>query len=79
MDRGTLIRTIVLAIVILNQLLLSFGPYEIPGTEEQQTMVITTIFTSASAGVAWFKNNYITAKGKAQKTVLKANGLTKEQ
>lgn len=39
-------------------------------------MVITTIFTGVSAGVAWFKNNYVTAKGKAQKTVLAANGLT---
>ena len=76
MDKGTLIRTIVLGIALLNQFLVSFGLYEIPGTEEEQTMVITTIFTGVSAAIAWFKNNYITAKGKAQKQVLKNNGLT---
>ncbi|MCA1184798.1 phage holin, partial [Bacillus licheniformis] len=27
--------------------------------------------------VAWFKNNYVTGKGKQQKEVLKQKGLTK--
>ena len=76
MDNGTIIRTVVLAIALLNQFLVSFGMYEIPGTAEEQTLFITTIFTTASAIWAWFKNNYVTAKGKAQKEVLKNNGLT---
>lgn len=76
MDKGTIIRTIVLGIALLNQFLVSFGLYEIPGTAEEQTLLITTIFTTASAVWAWFRNNYLTAKGKAQKEVLKSNGLT---
>lgn len=79
MDRGTIIRIIVLAIALVNQFLVSFGLYEIPGTQEQQTEVLSYIFTIIAAVIAWFKNNYLTAKGKAQKRVLKANGLTKEK
>lgn len=77
MDRGTLIRTIVLFIALLNQILVSYGLYKIPGTAEQQTEVLSTIFTFVSSVVAWFKNNYVTAKGKAQKEALKRQGLLK--
>jgi len=76
-DKGTAIRTIVLAIALVNQFLAAFGLTEIPGTTDEQILVISTIFTAASAAVAWFKNNYVTTKGKKQKEVLKKNGLTK--
>lgn len=77
MDKGTLIRTLVLFIALLNQILVSCGLYKIPGTAEQQTEVLSTLFTLVTSVVAWFKNNYVTAKGKAQKEVLKRNNLTK--
>ena len=77
MDMGTVIRTIVLAIALLNQFLVGFGLYEIPGTEEEQTVVLSSVFTFIAAAIAWFKNNYLTAKGKKQKEVLKDNGLFK--
>lgn len=76
-DRGTLIRTIVLFIALLNQILVSCGLYKIPGTAEQQTEVLSTLFTLVTSVIAWFKNNYVTAKGKKQKEVLKRNNLTK--
>ena len=77
MDKGTVIRTIVLAIALLNQFLVGFGLYEIPGTEEEQTVVLSSVFTFIAATIAWFKNNYLTAKGKKQREVLKDKGLTK--
>ncbi|MED1711697.1 phage holin [Bacillus thuringiensis] len=77
MDKGTVIRTIVLFIALLNQFLVSFGLYKIPGTAEQQTDFISAVFTFVMAAISWFKNNYITAKGKKQKEVLKKEGLTK--
>lgn len=77
MDKGTLIRTIVLFIALLNQILVSCGLYEIPGTAEQQTEVLSTLFTLVTSVIAWFKNNYVTAKGKRQKEVLKQQNLTK--
>ncbi|WP_182101812.1 phage holin [Niallia taxi] len=76
MDKGTVIRTIVLFIALINQFLVSFGLYEIPGTAEEQTTFLSTVFTIIMAIIAWFKNNYVTAKGKRQKEVLKANNLT---
>lgn len=77
MDQGTIIRTIVLIIAVVNQFLVSAGLYEIPGTAEEQTLFISTVFTTITAAVAWFKNNYVTHKGKNQKEVLKRNGLAK--
>ncbi|WP_437830664.1 phage holin [Niallia taxi] len=76
MDRGTEIRTLVLFVALINQLLVSFGLYEIPGTSEDWTIFLTNGFTVSSAAIAWFKNNYVTAKGKRQKEVLKINNLT---
>jgi SPP1 family holin len=75
-DRGTLIRTIVLALALINQFLTAFGLTRIPGTSDEQILVISTIFTAVTAIIAWFKNNYLTAKGKKQKEVLQKNGLT---
>ena len=76
-DKGSAIRTIVLVIALINQFLTAFGLTTIPGTTDEQILVISTIFTAASAVVAWFKNNYVTVKGIKQKEVLKKNGLTK--
>lgn len=78
-DKGTLIRTIVLFIALVNQFLVSFGLYEIPGTAEEQTAFISAIFTFVTAVIAWFKNNYVTAKGKKQKDLLVAHNLAKNQ
>lgn len=77
MDRGTLVRTIVLVLALINQFLIASGLNPIPGSEEVWGEVISTIFTSIIATWAWFKNNYITAKGKKQKEVLQKHGLTK--
>ncbi|WP_026678230.1 phage holin [Fictibacillus gelatini] len=77
MDKGTIIRTIVLAIALINQFLVSLGLYEIPGTADEQTAFLSTVFTFVTAAVAWFRNNYVTAKGKKQKEVLQREGLTK--
>ncbi len=79
MDRGTIIRTIVLFIALVNQFLVSFGLYEIPGTAEEQTAFISAVFTFVTAVIAWFKNNYVTAKGKKQKDLLVAHNLAKNQ
>ncbi|WP_419715187.1 phage holin [Heyndrickxia oleronia] len=44
-----------------------FDLYEIPETEEDQTVVLSSVFTFIAAAIAWFKNNNVTAKGKKQK------------
>lgn len=74
MDRGTLIRTISLTLVWLNVWLEKAGLNTIPVlSEEEIALGLTTIVSIWT----WFKNNYITAKGKKQKEVLQREGLTK--
>ena len=65
MDRET-IRTIILVIALTNQTFVSFGLNPIPGDENTWYKVISTIFTAVTAIIAWFRNNYVTAKGKQQ-------------
>lgn len=79
MDKGTVIRTLVLFIALINQFLVSFGLYEIPGTAEEQTALLSAVFTFVTAVVAWFKNNYITNKGQKQKELLVAHNLAKKK
>lgn len=75
MDKGTVIRTAVLLIALLNQVLVSTGLNPIPGTEDAWGEIVSSVFTFVAAGVAWFKNNYVTAKGKNQKKTLEQKGV----
>ncbi|RKE76713.1 phage holin [Bacillus safensis] len=83
-DKGTVIRTVLLLIALINQFLVMFGKTPLPLDEESVNnladvlyVAVSTIFTTFMTLVAWFKNNYVTDKGKLQKEVLKQKGLTK--
>ncbi|MBU8697573.1 phage holin [Bacillus pumilus] len=83
-DKGTMIRTVLLFMALINQTLIIFGKPVLPIEEDQITSLAETlylafsmIFTIVTTLVAWFKNNYVTDKGKQQKEVLKEKGLTK--
>ncbi|WP_200416275.1 phage holin [Virgibacillus salexigens] len=78
MDKATLVRTLVLFLALANQFLVTFGLNPIPGTEEAWGEIITMIITAAASAWAWFKNNYVTAKGGLQKKALQAQGLIKK-
>ncbi|MEC2046637.1 phage holin [Bacillus licheniformis] len=84
LDKGTVIRTVLLFIALVNQTLIMFGKSALPISEDQVNtladalyLVSSTIFTIVTTLVVWFKNNYVTGKGKQQKEVLKQKGLTK--
>ncbi|OLP64050.1 hypothetical protein BACPU_27970 [Bacillus pumilus] len=84
LDKGTVMRTVLLLIALINQTLVMFGQTVLPISEEQvQTaaealyVAGSTLFTMVIAVIAWFKNNYVTYKGQLQKDVLKQRGLTK--
>ena len=74
-DNGTKIRSIILFIALLNQLLVSLELSPIPGSEELWGEVISWVFTAVAAIWAWFMNNYVTWKGKRQKAVLEEKKL----
>ncbi|MBB6602806.1 phage holin [Bacillus pumilus] len=83
-DKGTVVRTVLLFIALINQALIMFGKPVLPISEDQVTSLADTlylafsmVFTLVTTLVAWFKNNYVTSRGKAQKEALQQKGLTK--
>ncbi|MFP7276033.1 phage holin [Bacillus paralicheniformis] len=84
LDKGTVVRTVLLFIALVNQTLIMFGKSALPISEDQVNTLAdalylsgSTIFTIVTTLVAWYKNNYVTSKGKLQKETLKQKGLTK--
>lgn len=57
---GTVARTIILALALVNQVLAIKGYNLIPIKDEQISELITNIFTVAAALIAWWKNNSFT-------------------
>ncbi|MCG8395595.1 phage holin [Bacillus atrophaeus] len=83
-DKGTVIRTVLLLLALVNQTLLMFGKSPLDISEEQVNQLADTfyaagsvLFTVVTTLTAWFKNNYVTEKGKRQQSLLKQNNLTK--
>lgn len=71
----TIIRTIVLAIALINQLLAITGREKLPITDDEVYQVVTIIVTIAASVWAWWKNNSFTLpalEGDAVKDQLKA-------
>ncbi|MCY8544380.1 phage holin [Bacillus vallismortis] len=83
-DKGTVIRTVLLLVAFINQTMLMFGKSPLDIQEEQVNQLadalytaVSLIFTIGTALAAWFKNNYVTEKGKKQRDLLKEHNLTK--
>lgn len=58
----TIIRTIVLAVALINQILTSTGHSVIPVSDEQISELITLVVTIGASLWAWWKNNSFTQK-----------------
>lgn len=58
----TIIRTVVLVLALVNQILTSTGRSIIPITDEQVSEIITLGFTIGASVWAWWKNNSFTSK-----------------
>ena len=56
----TIIRTIVLILALVNQVLAIYGKDKIPITEDEVYQLITLVVTIGSALWAWWKNNSFT-------------------
>jgi SPP1 family holin len=72
-DKGSAIRTIVLALALINQFLVMYGykPIDLDGAEK----FLSFVFTAFAAIWAWWKHNFISKKGKKQKELLEKHGL----
>ncbi len=70
--KGTLIRTILLVLALVNQVLSVFGVSPIPIDDDTVTNLISTIWTVIASLIAWWKNNSFTDKA------IKADEMLKE-
>lgn len=79
MDKGTLIRTLVLLVALINQIagtsVIALNESEVVTAVEAGYLLVSTVITAVTSIVAWWKNNYISGKGKAQAEVLEKSGL----
>ncbi|MBD2847906.1 phage holin [Paenibacillus sp. IB182496] len=77
MDIGTIVRTALLVLALVNQVLVISGKSPVPIKDEDVEMTVTTVATIITSVWAWWKNNYVSKRGQAQKEALKKNNLYK--
>lgn len=68
---GTIARTIVLVLALINQVLTATGHAVLPIDDEQINTLVSTIWTVVAAVVAWYKNNSISAAAIEADAVMK--------
>lgn len=68
---GTLARTIILALALINQILSATGHPVLPIEDAQVEMLVSTAWTVIAALVAWWKNNSFTAAAQKGDAVMK--------
>lgn len=71
--KDTLIRTIVLILALVNQILTSTGHSILPITDDQVADIITLVFTVSTSVWAWWKNNSFT------KAAIEADNILSEK
>jgi SPP1 family holin len=76
MDTGSVVRTLLLVVTLVNQVLTVSGHTPIPLGEAEANALSVSATVIVSLWT-WWKNNYISKKGLLQKEVLKDHGLTK--
>ena len=59
-SKNTIIRTVVLIVALINQILTSAGKNPLPFAEETIYEIVTYAFTVGAAVWSWWKNNSIT-------------------
>lgn len=76
-DRGSIIRTVILVVALINQLLVSFGYSPLPFEDEEIELGLSTAFTIVASLVAWWKNNSLTRKARQADELARQRGLKK--
>ena len=72
---GTVARTLVLILAIINQILSACGKSPLPIESETLEQLVTAGFTTVAALIAWWKNNTFTTNAlKADALLAQLNG-----
>ena len=72
LDIGTITRTVLIIIALVNQGLLITGKNPLPFEDDQIAQVISFVFTAITALVTWWKNNNFTHEAKEAQHYLDA-------
>ena len=78
-DIGTITRTVLIIIALINQGLVIAGKNPLPFEDEQIAQVISFGFTSVTALVAWWKNNNFSREAKEAQHYLDALKTVKKK
>lgn len=70
---GTIARTIILALALINQILSAAGKPILPIDDTQVETLVSTLWTVIAAAVAWWENNSFT------KAAIEADKLLQEK
>lgn len=70
-ETGTIVRTVVLAVALFNQVLVMAGKSPLPFTNEEVTEGVSMILTAGASIWAWWKNNSFTQAAIKADDVLK--------
>lgn len=70
--KETIIRTIILVVALINQILVMTGHSILPFTDEFIAELVSTIFTVVVSIIAWWKNNSFTKEAVAADKIMKA-------
>lgn len=68
---GTIARTINLSLALINQILTVAGYPVLPFQDEEITLLVSTVWTVVSSGIAWWKNNSFTKAALAGDATMK--------
>ena len=68
---GTLARTIILSLALVNQVLSATGHPVLPIEDAQVETLVSTAWTVIAALIAWWKNNSFTSAAKAGDEIMK--------
>nr|WP_297175096.1 phage holin [uncultured Agathobaculum sp.] len=76
---GTLARTIILALALINQVLSATGHAVLPIENSQVETLVSTAWTVIASLITWWKNNSFIAAAKAGDVVMKREGESKRE
>ncbi len=71
MNRNTIIRTVILFIALLNQVLTMSGKNPLPFSDDEIYELLTMVITAGASITAWWKNNSFTEEAKKADEYLK--------
>lgn len=74
-DKGAVIRTTILAVALINQLLVSAGYSPLPIDDANIELWLSTGFTAVAALITWWKDQNITRKARQAAKIAKQRGL----